>query len=234
MSGSFESVRWNARVQRLDLRLYSHPTEFWGNGVKTHANSKGKKLSARSSRRIESTMLHHTGQQSQHTTNWAIPAPSQSVVLPLWIWFPSGHPVALCSPLCQSRMPTAVHSMDLLAELMVWEVIWSGKSEDFKSDPDVFWHKGQKKKFRKGNIQSLCHSPSLTSTHTDTHIWMQTCTYQPNVWACTCKHTIFTPVDESAHTRMHARMHTHTHTHSHSYTHLHTVTTSTAHLQYPY
>ena len=33
MSGSFESVRWNACVQRLDLGLYSHPKEFLGNGV---------------------------------------------------------------------------------------------------------------------------------------------------------------------------------------------------------
>ena len=29
-SGSFESVRWNAYVHRLDLGLYSHPKEFWG------------------------------------------------------------------------------------------------------------------------------------------------------------------------------------------------------------
>ena len=42
MSGSFESVRLNACVHRLDLGLYSHPKEFWGNGVRTHVNSKGK------------------------------------------------------------------------------------------------------------------------------------------------------------------------------------------------
>ena len=42
MSGSFESVRWNACVHRLDLGLYSHPKEFWGNGVKTHVYTKGK------------------------------------------------------------------------------------------------------------------------------------------------------------------------------------------------
>ena len=42
MSGSFEFVRWNACVHRLDLSLYSHLKEFWGNGVRTHANSKGK------------------------------------------------------------------------------------------------------------------------------------------------------------------------------------------------
>ena len=27
----FQSVRWNACVHRLDLGLYSHPKEFWGN-----------------------------------------------------------------------------------------------------------------------------------------------------------------------------------------------------------
>ena len=43
MSGSLESVRWNAFVHRLDLDLYSHPKEFSGeNGVRTHVNSKGK------------------------------------------------------------------------------------------------------------------------------------------------------------------------------------------------
>ena len=41
-SGSFESVRWNACVHRLGLGLYSHPKEFWGKGVWTHVNSKGK------------------------------------------------------------------------------------------------------------------------------------------------------------------------------------------------
>ena len=30
MSGSFESVQWNACVHRLDLGLYSHPKEFFG------------------------------------------------------------------------------------------------------------------------------------------------------------------------------------------------------------
>ena len=29
-SGSFESVQWNACMHRLDLSLYSHPKEFWG------------------------------------------------------------------------------------------------------------------------------------------------------------------------------------------------------------
>ena len=38
------SVWWNACVQKLDLGLYSYPKEFWGNGVRTHVNSKGKNL----------------------------------------------------------------------------------------------------------------------------------------------------------------------------------------------
>ena len=42
-----ESVRWNACMHRPDLRLYSHLKEFWGNGVGTHVNSKGKIPSTR-------------------------------------------------------------------------------------------------------------------------------------------------------------------------------------------
>ena len=54
-SGSFESVRWNACVRRLDLGLYSHPKEFLGDGVWTHVNSKEKIPSTRKfpQRRIE-------------------------------------------------------------------------------------------------------------------------------------------------------------------------------------
>ena len=32
---------------RLDLGLYFHPKEFWGNGVGTHVNSEGKIPSTR-------------------------------------------------------------------------------------------------------------------------------------------------------------------------------------------
>ena len=44
MAGSFESVRWNACVHRLDLGLYSHAKEFWWNEVRTRVNSKGNKI----------------------------------------------------------------------------------------------------------------------------------------------------------------------------------------------
>ena len=63
-SGSFESVRWNACAHRLDLGLYSHPKEFWGNGVWTHVNSKGKIPSTEkcAQRSIEPTALWQRAQ----------------------------------------------------------------------------------------------------------------------------------------------------------------------------
>ena len=45
MSGSLESMQWNACMHRLDFRLYSHLKEFLGNGVRTHVNFMGKVLS---------------------------------------------------------------------------------------------------------------------------------------------------------------------------------------------
>ena len=42
-SRSFESMRWNACVHRLDLGLFSHSKESGGNGVRAYVNSKGKK-----------------------------------------------------------------------------------------------------------------------------------------------------------------------------------------------
>ena len=52
MSGSFGSVRWNACVHRLDLGLYSHPKEFWGNGAGNHVNSEGKIPSTKGSEEV--------------------------------------------------------------------------------------------------------------------------------------------------------------------------------------
>ena len=49
MSGSFESMKWNACVHRLNLQLYYHPNKLLGNGVRTQVNSKGKIPSTRSS-----------------------------------------------------------------------------------------------------------------------------------------------------------------------------------------
>ena len=54
---SFESVRWNARVSRLELGLYCHPKEFLGNGVRTHVNSNGKSPLPEAQRRVGAMTL---------------------------------------------------------------------------------------------------------------------------------------------------------------------------------
>ena len=72
MSGSFESVQWNACMHRLDLSLSYHLEEFLGNGVIIYVNTKGKSPLLEVQRRIEPTTLHHAGLQAQHTTHWAI------------------------------------------------------------------------------------------------------------------------------------------------------------------
>ena len=68
MSGSFESVRWNACVHRLDLGLYSHLKEFFGNGVRTHVNSEED--------RTHDTASSRTGNQTHYQL--AIPAHKKS------------------------------------------------------------------------------------------------------------------------------------------------------------
>ena len=77
MSGSFESMRWNACVHRLDLGLHSHPKEFGENGVRTRVSSKEKirllftkkkkKKKNPPQRRIEPTTLHRA-QDSEAST----------------------------------------------------------------------------------------------------------------------------------------------------------------------
>ena len=69
MSGSFESVPWNACVHRLDPGLFSHPKEILGNGVRTQLTPREQCCLLEAQRRIKTTTLHHAGQQVQHTTD---------------------------------------------------------------------------------------------------------------------------------------------------------------------
>ena len=80
MSGSFESMRWNTCVHRLDLGLYSHAKEFLGNGVGTNVNSEGI-IPFIEAQRIEPTTLYHSGKQARRTTDWATSAPISSLNL---------------------------------------------------------------------------------------------------------------------------------------------------------
>ena len=51
LSGSLESVRWNARVHRLDLGLYSHPKGFGGMESETMLTPGEKKSPLREAQR---------------------------------------------------------------------------------------------------------------------------------------------------------------------------------------
>ena len=91
MSGSFESVQQNANVHRLDLGLYSHPkieTSFGGMESELMLTPREKSPLPEAQRMIEPMTLHHAGQGAQHTTDWAIAAPSedQSQVCPFQCW----------------------------------------------------------------------------------------------------------------------------------------------------
>ena len=64
-----KSVRWNTCVHRLDLRLYSHPKEFWGNGVRTHINSMGKAFSTGKKISPEEDRTHNVSNRTQSPTH---------------------------------------------------------------------------------------------------------------------------------------------------------------------
>ena len=84
MSGSFESVRWNACVHRLDLGLYSRLRVFFVclfvavfffffremESESMFTPREKFPLPENSHQRsIEPTTLHQAGQRAQHTTN---------------------------------------------------------------------------------------------------------------------------------------------------------------------
>ena len=83
ISGSFESLRWNACVHRLDLGLYSHLKEFSGNGVRTHVNSKGKILcTGKILRGGSNPRCCITEQWAQHAYQQAVRDPELSFTFP--------------------------------------------------------------------------------------------------------------------------------------------------------
>ena len=76
MSGSFESLRWNAGAHRQDQGLYSHPKELIGEmESEPMLTPREKSPLPEAQRRFQRATLHHAGQRAQHTTDWAIPDP---------------------------------------------------------------------------------------------------------------------------------------------------------------
>ena len=66
MSGSFESVRWNACVHRLDFALNSYPKELWGMQSESMSTPRAKsplpevpREEEGGGRGVEPAMLHH-------------------------------------------------------------------------------------------------------------------------------------------------------------------------------
>ena len=104
-SGSFESVRRNACVHWIDLGLYSHPKEFWRNGVRTQVNSKGKILSTGSSEedRSHDAVSHRTASPTRYRLSYFGPwtmvrlphARGSSFRVESHQWLRIGGPVAL-------------------------------------------------------------------------------------------------------------------------------------------
>ena len=70
MSGSSESLRWNAGVRRPDLALYSPPKEFWGMESETILTPRGKSPLSEVQRWVKLAMLHHKGQSL--TSNFSL------------------------------------------------------------------------------------------------------------------------------------------------------------------
>ena len=88
MSGSFESVRWNACVHRLDLGLYSHPKGFLGHGVRTHVNSKGKILATGDSEEVRTcdAVLCRTVSPAHYRLSYSGPGPRGTYCMLLGCW----------------------------------------------------------------------------------------------------------------------------------------------------
>ena len=87
-------MQWNACVHRLDLSLYNHPRVFrvWSQNLCQLQGKKSPLLEAL--RRDEPLTLYHTGQQTQHTTDWAIQAPTPGLK-------ESGQQMPECKPTLQ-------------------------------------------------------------------------------------------------------------------------------------
>ena len=72
-------------MHKLDLGLYSHPNEFWGNGVRTHVDYKGKIPSTRNSEkgRTHDTASRRTANTMHYQLNYSSPGMSKKKAIKL-------------------------------------------------------------------------------------------------------------------------------------------------------
>ena len=117
MSKSFESVPWNARAPRLDLGLYSHPNSFWGMESELKLTPREKFPLPETQRRLKAATLHHARQPGQHTTNWAILTPRDSLMHIYPLTHPSSWP-AVCLLVALLILHWPIASSDNCATLL--------------------------------------------------------------------------------------------------------------------
>ena len=192
-SGSFESVRWNACVHRLDLGLYSHPKEFGGE-FEPMLTPREKIPSTRKcpQRRIEPATPWTA---SPCTTNWAILAPS-------WMVY-AGGVFVVGIPLSRTWMlavesiwwNACVHRLDLGLYFHPKEILGNGRkipsnrqillrggsnpwhcikqdSEPNTLPTELFWPPRSFKLLSKVEFSHVYHHAKFAHTHTHTKIIM--------------------------------------------------------------
>ena len=132
ISGSFESMRWNACVHRLDLGLYSHPREllfffFFWNGVSTHINSRGKPLPqekfSSEEDRTHDAASHRPASSTHYQLSYPTPPPPPHAHTHQCFenWIPGGWPARLLAFYC--------HCWDWWTHCQYSVTGWDRKSE---------------------------------------------------------------------------------------------------------
>ena len=84
VSGSFESMRWNA----YRLCLYSHLRKFLGNGVRTHVNSKRKIPSTEGSEEVQTrdAASHRTASPTHYRLSYVGPTATNDIPMFTYVY----------------------------------------------------------------------------------------------------------------------------------------------------
>ena len=196
MSGSFQSVRWNACVHRLDLGLYSHPRLFLGKGVRTHVNSKGKIPSTGKFSSEEDQTHDAVSSRTASPTHYQRAIPASTLLINTGITMQV--PLLLCS-IPGTRCPCYITNIVVINIRPAWykslyQFVWCWLFLDASA--------------------ALHHDDHLLKRYVKIHTQTQACAYINT-------YNLYTSAP-STHT--HTHVHTHTNPHTHPYTHMYTPT----------
>ena len=104
MSWTFESVVMECTCAQTRHQFILSSERVFGDGDRTHVNSRGKKPLPEAQRRFEPVMLHQAGLWAHHTTNWAVGAPR-------WVINPAGVSVTSYLHDCSSNSSRQLYWM---------------------------------------------------------------------------------------------------------------------------